>query len=803
MIRIFYYSKFLAAGIVLFLISLTAEAQQAGLDSVLKKFDRYRINWPQEKVYLHVAQELFLTGETLWFKLYYVDGALHHPMNISKVAYVEILDLDNRPILQTKIELKNGQGNGSFFLPASINSGSYQLRAYTHWMKNFSPEFFFHKTIRIVNSFRKLESPTTSATKKFNIQFFPEGGNLVQGLRSRVAFQTTNNQGKGIRFSGCILNAQNDTVTSVSPANFGIGSFEFTPAAGNSYRAVLVDTLGNSQTVSLPVAQPNGFVMELRDSTAESLAIHVTATSSAVQNAPYFYYVVHARQMVSAAGVQFTGKDSNVIVLSKKQMNEGISHITIFNSNLQPVCERLFFKPPAKKLLLDLTTTQKDFGVRRKVVLDIISKNISPGDQTTLSLSVVKTDSLGAAPEGDIFNYLWLESDLKGEIESPSYYLETSNPAVLKAIDNLMLTHGWRRFSWEEVLRDNKSKPAYIPEYRGHVISGTLTDDRGNPSRSIPTYLSTPGKNIQLHTAYSGIDGDIQFEMKNFLGSKRIIVQTNWEKDSTQTIKINNPYSTNFTTRNLPAFNFSPSLSKNLLSRSVAMQVQDIYYGDDSLKFKTNSIDSTAFYGNADETYYLDDYTRFPVMEEVMREYIPGVLVRKRKDGFHFLVIDNVRKNVFADDPLVLLDGVPIFDVDKIMAFDPVKVKKLEVITSKYFLGPLVFPGIVSYTTYTGDLAGYQIHPKAVSINYEGLQRQREFYAPTYENEKQRNSRMPDRRNLLLWTPDITLNEEGKYHLEFYTSDLTGDYSIIVEGMNQKGYCGSAVRTFTVKQFNN
>ena len=122
------------------------------------------------------------------------------------------------------------------------------------------------------------------------------------------------------------------------------------------------------------------------------------------------------------------------------------------------------------------------------------------------------------------------------------------------------------------------------------------------------------------------------------------------------------------------------------------MQVQDIFYPDNTNKFSLSKIDSSAFYGRADETYFLDDYTRFPVMEEVMREYVPGVLVRKRKGSFHFIVIDNVRKGVFQDDPLILLDGIPIFDVDKIMEFDPVRVRKLEVVTRKYFLGPLILP---------------------------------------------------------------------------------------------------------------
>src|SRR5690606_3640142 len=101
--------------------------QQAPLDTLKKRFDRYRIKHPTEKLYVHTDQDLYLTGETLWFAMYYVDGVLHRPENISKVGYVEILDKDNRPVLQTKISLKNGHGNGALFLPATINTGNYHL----------------------------------------------------------------------------------------------------------------------------------------------------------------------------------------------------------------------------------------------------------------------------------------------------------------------------------------------------------------------------------------------------------------------------------------------------------------------------------------------------------------------------------------------------------------------------------------------------------------------------------------------------------------------------------------------------
>jgi hypothetical protein len=796
----------LFVAIAMLCLTFTNASGQHQIDSVRRKFDRYRTNNPQEKLFIHTDQDLYLTGETLWFKVYYVDGVLHQRGDISKVAYVEILSHDNQPVIQTKVALKNGEGYGALFLPASISSGNYHLRAYTQWMKNFDPEFFFNKSISIVNTFRKLDiQPEKSDnTNPILAQFFPEGGDLVYGLRSKVAFQATNPLGKGIDFSGIITNAQNDTLLTFRPTKYGIGNFTFTPNDGNSYKAVLIDGLGNSRSFNLPLPKPTGYVIDVRDSTTDLLMINVTADNQTVQSSPTIYYVIHARQIISSAGSRELGSPKTAILIPKRELKEGISHITIFDASLKPVCERLYFKLSEKKLNIAVKANQNEYGIRRKVLLDISVQNDSATIRgTSLSVAIVKSDSLHANLAGNIFNYLWLSSDLRGDVEDPAYYMAANSQEVSAALDNLMLTHGWRRFNWADVLSNKKSEPVFLPEYRGHLIRGIVVDKDDKPTEGIATYLSTPGKNIQLYAARSTSNGEVQYEMKDFWGARKIIVQTNTNQDSTFRVKILNPFADAYATYKLPPLTIESSVSKNLLNRSIAMQVQDIYYGDKSIKFSSMAIDSTAFYGKANETYFLDDYTRFTVMEEVMREYVPGVMVRIRRDGFHFLVLDNVRKGIFKDDPLILLDGMPVFDVDKIMEFDPLKVKKLEVLTSRYYLGPLHFPGIVSYSTYTGDLAGFQLDPRSVSMNYEALQRQRIFYSPQYETEKQRDSRMPDRRNLLFWAPEVRLDSEGKSQVEFFTSDLTGNYSIVVEGLSQTGYSGSTTSTMVVKHFNN
>lgn len=213
-------------------------------------------------------------------------------------------------------------------------------------------------------------------------------------------------------------------------------------------------------------------------------------------------------------------------------------------------------------------------------------------------------------------------------------------------------------------------------------------------------------------------------------------------------MEIFSPFSQQYAAPGPGALRLREGLAPALLRRHVQAGVQRQFYQGPHVAYRAPRADRLAFYGKPDEHYRLDDYTRFKVLEEVMREYVPGVLVRIRKDGFHFLVMNDDARGVL-EDPLVLLDGLPIFDTNRIMVFDPLKIKQLDVTTKRYILGPQVFNGIVSYATYKGDLAGFPLAAYALLQEYEGLQGQREFYAPRYETPQQRQSRLPHFRNLL------------------------------------------------------
>jgi hypothetical protein len=394
-----------------------------------------------------------------------------------------------------------------------------------------------------------------------------------------------------------------------------------------------------------------------------------------------------------------------------------------------------------------------------------------------------------------------LSSDLKGMIESPGYYFKEANAETDAAIDNLLLTQGWRRFDWADILTNKRPAFNFLPEYNGPIISAKIYNQANNqPAKDIVAYLAIPGKSVQMYTSVSDSLGRLIFNMKDFYGPGEIVAQTNTTIDTGYRIDILNPFSEQYARIQLPHFTITAGMKNALENESLAMQVQNIYNSTKLRQFYDPGADSSAFYGTPDKTYLLDNYTRFTTMEEVMREYVLEAIVSHVKNQFHIKVLspDGFLRN--ENDPMLMIDGVPFFDMNKLFTVDPLKIRKLEVVPYVYYWGPSAEAGIFSFTSYKGDLAGTEIDPHAVVLDYEGMQLQRQFYSPEYDKADAYNSHMPDFRNVMYWAPFVSTNSQGKNALSFYTSDQTGKYIGVVQGLTADGSAGSGYFTFEVRK---
>lgn len=186
-------------------------------------------------------------------------------------------------------------------------------------------------------------------------------------------------------------------------------------------------------------------------------------------------------------------------------------------------------------------------------------------------------------------------------------------------------------------------------------------------------------------------------------------------------------------------------------------------------------------------------------MEEVLREYIKEINVGGKSEKLIFKMFSPSLHDFYDGNVLVLLDGVPLLDNNKIFLYDPQKIKRLDIIQSRYVLGRSIFNGIASFSTYEGVFDGFSLDPRLVAIDYDGLQLQREFYSPVYETKELFENRIPDFRNTLLWSPDITTDQDGEAKIQFYTSDSPGKYIVLLQGMSANGNFVSAHTFFEVK----
>jgi hypothetical protein len=789
--------KFITA--LCFLSSLSTKAQESVLNNITSSLSQYEANERKEKIYLQTDKSFYITGEICWFKSYIVDASLHKPFSLSKVAYVELMNRDSKPVLQGKISLQKGTGSGSFFIPLYLPSGSYKIRAYTNWMKNFGADYFFEKNITVVNTLKRDRDSLIQETSAYDIQFFPEGGNLVAGIISVVGFKAVDKNGNGIPVEGDIVDQDKKTVAHFQSQLFGMGRFNMTASAENQYKAYVRTGDNQLTVVNFPAVSPKGYSLNVTED--QNNQVNISAFSNYEGDNRPLYLLIHTRGIVKFAQTLNLVNGKASLTIQKSNFGEGISSITLFNANQQPVCERLFFRMPST-LDISAQSEMDEYPARKKITANIHINNKQNDSATTnLGISVYRTDSLQHDEGPDIRCYLYLGSDLKGNIEHPEYYFNHNGERVETGLDNLMLTQGWRRFKWEDVLQSRLPEFEYIPEWAGHLVNGRITDRvSGQPLENQTVYLAGPGIKSQLAGCTSNSKGQLLYDLPHLLGSNVLVMQCENRTDSNYRLDISNPFSERASGNPFPAFKLSQNLKDEIQFYSIGTQVQNVYLLDNLIKFKTPFYkDSTSFYGEPDKKYFLDDYTRFNSMEEVVREYVTGLTVRKHQGRFYFRIMNDALKIFFDQDPLIVLDGVPIFDADEVMAIDPLRIKKIEIVNKKYFLGSLVASGIFALYSYNNDMAGVQMNSRALILEYEGLQLQREFYSPKYDLAQPGLKRIPDFRNVLAWEPNIVVGKSGEAQINFYSSDRKGKYMGVVEGINQNGVAGSARFYFEVQ----
>ena len=456
--------------------------------------DHYTAN-PVEKVYLHLAKPGYFIGDTIWFKAYTVIGDRHQLSALSKVLYCELINSHDSLIERQTLRLTSGITWSNFVIARSNKPGTYRIRAYTNWMRNQSSAYFFDQTIRLAGP--QTVQPASPAAVKPDVQFFPEGGQLVNGLRSKVGIKCLGADGLGLNVSGKIMDNNGGVVAMLKTQHLGMGVFALTPQAGKTYKAEIILSDSTRFSFDLPKASDEGFTLSVNNSDADSIYLRVSANDKAVQadqGAALYVMAQAGGRVYYTAQTRLTGT-SFVTTISKDRFPTGIVQFTLFTQNGEPLNERLVFVQHDDLLHINLSTDAKTYAPAGKVKLAISAKGDSSKPvRGSFSLAVINESRLLTDEEAEvtILDHLLLCSDLRGFIERPNYYFTDINDQKRADLDMLMLTQGYRRFDWQKLLLENKQySPLYKPE-TGIALSGTLKTPAGKPVANGRLTLAAP-----------------------------------------------------------------------------------------------------------------------------------------------------------------------------------------------------------------------------------------------------------------------------------------------------------------------
>ena len=431
--------------VLLFLLAIfcSSSIAQQRIDSLVTHLGE---KYPQEKIYLHLDKNYYNAGETIWFKAYLTTDNL--TTSLSKTVYAELID-NKGNVLQKKLMPVYESGAASNFdLPDTLPNTILYIRAYTSWMLNFDSTLLYLKAIQIIpvkNNAKKIVTPVA-----YSLSFFAEGGDMVEGINSRVAFKATDQNGVPIFAAGNIINENGKKVTTFSVVHDGMGYFFITPLPGEKYKAIWKDKKGLLHETLLPFAKKQGIALNINN-TADTLSY--TLIRPDVVDETFTSYTVVAQmqqQMVYSAKINMSIKKEVTAPIPTENFPDGILQLTIFNAAQIPVAERLaFINHNNYFFATDLHAVEKNITKHGHNTLQV-----DVSDTLLSNLSIAVTDA-GINPisnnEENIFSSLLLTSDLKGYVYNPAYYFLNDADSVKQHLDLVMMTNGWRRFKWENL----------------------------------------------------------------------------------------------------------------------------------------------------------------------------------------------------------------------------------------------------------------------------------------------------------------------------------------------------------------
>lgn len=760
-----------------------------------------------ERLHLHTDRQYYYPGETIWYKAYITNN---HTTEIKSTnLYTELWD-DNGKLAEKKVHpIIDATADGWYKIPDSVTGTCFYLRAFTKWMKDTDSSYLFTKKINILT---QAKSKTDTLPPLPHLQFFAEGGNMINGFENYIAFKCSYNNGRPFMINGTVKNNRGDSIAAVAALHDGMGIFRFIPLANETYYCTWKDNTGQWVKTPLPAATENNIALHIeRVGNRIYYLIKNPLTAAALENLSIT--AVMNGKTIYTARLDMRKETMLAEHFTADSLPTGIVQITVYNKEMQPMAERIYFVDNGNYSFAPQFTWKQTGTAKRSLnKIEILAADSFKANMSVAVYDASLTDDENAAT---IYSSLLFANDIRGYIHNPGWYFADTTIIRKQYLDLVMCTNGWRRYNWDAVQ----------PPENYLMVYGKATDDKKLPLAQEPLDVILLHKDSTQNWYLAATDSSGLFKINGlvFYDSSWVYYKLNNSKNKAAAVGFGtyngvaearsyfvNPLKNEITEQ--PQQNqqeyvikFREEIkNKNPLFEQKGKTLNEIVvkgrinsYRNDDLR-KMDEKYATMFRGNATTMGF--DVLNDPAAKNTLDVYnyitnkIPGLTVRYK--GFTKTLVDQIHGAVSTvaangsngQEPVLFIDESEVSNenIANLVVENIAYMKYYDRFPLRQGLPPALCIYMKKADDYKADAR--KLPSNLSKIKIAGYAPIKEFYSPDYAAPENLNDKKPDLRTTLYWQPYVITDKSNvKAVINFYNNDFTKRLKLVLEGMDEEG----------------